>query len=179
MTTSDFPVLFADILDRQLLADYQQVIPQWRSYARAGTVRDFRTVKRFAVDGGKGLLTDVPEKTEYPEDSLPDVTPFTYAVTKKGKRFQLSWETIDQRRPRRHDAAARTTSRSRRATARSSSRPAVRHVVRPELDVLLLRQREPAHRQPGAVVTGPAGRVHALAAQKDSNGNPILVDAPC
>src|SRR5262245_28933177 len=56
MSTSDFPVLFADILDRQLLADYQQGPSQWRQFAREGTVRDFRTVKRFAVDGGLGLL---------------------------------------------------------------------------------------------------------------------------
>src|SRR3569623_3629395 len=94
MTTSDFPVLFADILDRQLLADYQQVPSLWRQFARGNTVRDFRTVKRFAVDGGMGLLSDVKERAEYPEDKLPDATPYTYAVTKKGKRFQLSREPL-------------------------------------------------------------------------------------
>ena len=33
MTTSDFPLLFADILDRQLLANYQATVPR-RAYER-------------------------------------------------------------------------------------------------------------------------------------------------
>jgi hypothetical protein len=42
MTTSDFPLLFGDIVDRQLYAAYQQIPIRWDRIARRGTVRDFR-----------------------------------------------------------------------------------------------------------------------------------------
>jgi hypothetical protein len=32
MTTSDFPLLFADILDRQLLANYEATVPTWQNF---------------------------------------------------------------------------------------------------------------------------------------------------
>ncbi len=43
MTTSDFPYLFGDILDRQILSAYREWPTTWQRYARRGRVRDFRT----------------------------------------------------------------------------------------------------------------------------------------
>lgn len=93
MTTSDFPLLFADILDRQLLANYTATTPMWRSYARRGTVTDFRAVKRFAVDGAEGRLKTVGEREEYPETALSESSD-TYSVAKYGRRVDLSWEAL-------------------------------------------------------------------------------------
>lgn len=93
MTTSDFPNLFGDILDRQLLGAYREYPMTYREYVRIATVNDFRTVKRFAVDGADGELDAVPELTPYPATSIDDKADI-YAVTKRGKRFPLSWETL-------------------------------------------------------------------------------------
>lgn len=93
MSTSDFSILFADILDRQLLGSYQDWPSTWQNYARRGTTRDFRTVKRFFVDGGAATLDEVPERAEYPEAALTDGK-YEYAVTKRGRKLDISWETL-------------------------------------------------------------------------------------
>lgn len=176
MTTSDFPVLFADILDRQLLADYQQIPSLWRSFARGGTVRDFREVKRFAVDGGLGLLSEVPEKTEYPEDSLPDASPFTYAVTKKGKRFQLTWETLVNddlgvmtRLPRNLATSARY-SEDFFATGRFATSSG------PDSTFFSSGNHNIVTGNPALSVSALTTAFTVLSKQKDVDGNPIMVD---
>jgi hypothetical protein len=93
MSTSDFSFLFADILDRQILARYQQMPVQWDRVARRGRVRDFRTVKRFTLDGGEATLSAVPQLTEYPMAALTD-NGYSYSVQKYGRRIGLSWESI-------------------------------------------------------------------------------------
>ena len=68
LTTSDFPLLFGDVLDRQVLASYKAVDPVWKAFTKAGTVRRiFPQVGgyRFAMTGGDQLLAEVAEKGEY------------------------------------------------------------------------------------------------------------------
>ena len=94
MTTADFPLLFGDILDRQLLGGYQESPVSWPAYCRRAQVPDFRTVKRFAVDGGEGVLTAVAEQTDYPPVELSEATSYSYAVSKRGRVLKFSWEAI-------------------------------------------------------------------------------------
>ena len=93
MTTSDFPQLFGDVLDRMLLANYLEAPASYKAYMKTSTVRDFRTVKRFAIDGAEATLSVVPQDTEYPESSVAD-SQYSYAVQKYGRRLPFSWETI-------------------------------------------------------------------------------------
>lgn len=93
MSTSDFPLLFADILDRQLLGSYQEMPAVWQNYIRRGRVTSFRDAKRFAVDGAEGALEEVDEREEYPEEPLSE-TFDTVNVRKYGRRLDLSWEAL-------------------------------------------------------------------------------------
>lgn len=102
MSTSDFPNLFGDVIDRAVLQNYLETPYTWNMVANASEVSDFRPVKRFRVDGGTGLLgkTDangfpVPLEmgVQYPEDSLSDAE-YTYRLFKRGKRMPFFWETI-------------------------------------------------------------------------------------
>ncbi|MER5420338.1 Mu-like prophage major head subunit gpT family protein [Streptosporangium roseum] len=93
MTTSDFQYLFGDVLDRQILANYQQMPVQWDMIARRGRVRDFRTVKRFTMDGGEAILDEVKQQSEYPAAALTDGK-YEYAVKKFGRRIPLAWEVL-------------------------------------------------------------------------------------
>lgn len=93
MTTSDFQFLFGDIIDRQMLAAYQQMPVNWSRLARRGRVRDFRTVKRFTLDGSEAILDEVGEQSEYPAAALHDGD-YEYRVRKHGRRVPLSWETL-------------------------------------------------------------------------------------
>jgi hypothetical protein len=93
MSRSDFTVLFGDIIDRQLLAAYQTRPVQWPSYAKRGRVRDFRTVKRFTLDGGEATLNKVKELAPYKVRSVTD-SAYEYAVAKYGDQIAVSWETM-------------------------------------------------------------------------------------
>lgn len=117
MTTSDFPYLFGDVLDRQMLGNYREwprVYPNFMRVAR--NVPDFRDVYRFAVDGAEGVLSSVPELDEYQFGSLSE-TRYNYAVAKYGRKMAFSWESIinddfdslAQSSPRRLGRAARRT----------------------------------------------------------------------
>lgn len=93
MSTSDFPLLFADSLDRQLYGAYEATVPTWANYARAATVNDFREVKRFATSGVRGLLTKVGELGEHERRAQTEAE-YSYAVAKYEAGFALSWEAM-------------------------------------------------------------------------------------
>lgn len=93
MSTSDFPLLFGDILDRQMLGAYAEWPVVWPQVARRSTVRDFRTVKRFTVDGAEAVLPEVPPGSEYSEEGLTEGK-YEYAVKKYGRRVPFLWEVF-------------------------------------------------------------------------------------
>ena len=93
MTTSDFPYLFGDIIDRQLLANYQETPQIWPMYAKRATVSDFRLVRRFGINGSEAVLLEVAQQTNYPETAVSDVK-YEYSVKKYGRRIPFSWESI-------------------------------------------------------------------------------------
>lgn len=93
MSTSDFPVLMGDILDRQLVGSYQSIDPTWQAYIKKGSVRDFRKVKRVAVDGAESVLGKVGEQSPYPESEVADKKD-EYAVSKFGRRLSIDWEDL-------------------------------------------------------------------------------------
>jgi len=93
MSTSDFPLLFGDILDRQLLGIYEEWPTIWPMVAKRGTVRDFRLVSRFATDGAEAVLAEVPQGSEYPEAAMSE-TRYQYSVKKYGRRVPFFWEVF-------------------------------------------------------------------------------------
>ena len=96
LTTTDFPYLFGDVLDRQVLAQYQATPTLWKSYVKTSTVpRIFPQVGgyRFAISGGDQRLSKVGEKGEYLASNRNEER-FPLSVYKYGQQFDISWETI-------------------------------------------------------------------------------------
>jgi hypothetical protein len=93
MSTSDFPLLFGDILDRSMLGKYAEWPVVWPKIAKRGTVRDFRTKRQFAFDGLEAILTQVPQGSEYPEAALSE-SKYDYSVAKYGRRVPFLWEVF-------------------------------------------------------------------------------------
>ena len=93
LTTSDFPLLFGDVLDRQVLASYKAVEPVWKAFVKMSTVRDFKTTRRFAITGGDQVLAEVAEKGEYLA-SERDEAQYYFHVNKYGRQFDISWEAM-------------------------------------------------------------------------------------
>lgn len=92
-TTSDFPQLTGDVLDRMMMARYQDFPKPWRQYARVTTVNDFRDVKRIPVDGLEGRYDVVPEQAEIKYKPLTDDV-YQYAPQKYARGAKLSFEAI-------------------------------------------------------------------------------------
>jgi hypothetical protein len=96
LTTSDFPYLFGDVLDRQVLAAYKGVEPVWKAFTRSSTVRRIYPQVggyRFGITGGDQYLAEVAEKGEYLA-SERDETRYSVYVKKYGRQFDISWEAM-------------------------------------------------------------------------------------
>ena len=92
LTTSDlFVSATGDLLDRELLAQYQDITPTWQEWASQSNVRNFKPKKLIDIMGGKSALDLVPELTEYPykEHSTHE---YEISAKKFGRRFGYSWE---------------------------------------------------------------------------------------
>ena len=95
MTRSDFPVLFGDILDRQVQAAYVEKMGTWTATAKRRTVRDFRPTRLYKpISGAGGRLAPVGELDEYPEAVLNDTSYQDLTVGKVGRRMAISWEAL-------------------------------------------------------------------------------------
>lgn len=95
MSTDDFPLLFGDILDRQVLANYREWPSTWPQIARRVTVNDFRPAQfDYSLLGGDTRLSTVEELEEYPEAERTERAPVTWSVKKYGRTMGFSWEAM-------------------------------------------------------------------------------------
>ncbi|MFV2172334.1 Mu-like prophage major head subunit gpT family protein [Actinomadura sp. LOL_016] len=176
MTTSDFQYLFADILDRQLLAKYNNRPLMWDRLARRGRVRDFRKVKRFTLDGGEAVLEEVAQNTEYPAAAVTDGK-YEYAVKKYGKRLPFTWEDFIN-----DDLDALRDMPDRLAnSARFSEEKFVTSLFAsssgPNSTYYSVGNKNIVTGNPVLDIPGLTEAMKVLAAQVDSDGNPIYVNA--
>lgn len=94
LSTSDlFVSVTGDVLDRELLAAYQGVTPEWAKFATRTTVRNFKPKKLVDLMGGRTRLDAVPELTAYP-GAKHDTREFEVKVAKFGRQFGFSWEAM-------------------------------------------------------------------------------------
>jgi len=93
ITTTDFPYLFGTIIERELMAQYGIVKPDFAAYTKQGTVGNFNRHTRHRRNGGRGVLREVTEKGEYLVTPSSD-TRYTRQVRKLGEQFDISWEAL-------------------------------------------------------------------------------------
>ena len=176
LTTSDFPYLFGDILDRQVLASYRETTATYRNYVKMGRVRDFRTVKRFSTYGADQVLDAVKEKEEYKTGKVEENSPYSYAVSKYGRKLGLSWETMVN-----DDMEALTDMPQRlgRAARRSEAKFVTQlHVDAsgPHASFYTAGNKNIVTGNPALSVAGLTAALEKLTEQVDEGGEPIVVD---
>lgn len=176
MSTSDFPILFADVLDRKMLGYYKEWTPVHEAFVYSDTVNDFRVVKRFAQDGLEGVLPEVGELDEYPEDALEE-SKDEYSVHKRGKRVSLSWETWVNDD---FNNFLRIPERLARAARRTESRIATELYVGPKGPHESLYKAEFKNvvtGNPQLDIAGLQKAMLVLSEQKDNDNEPIVNEA--
>ncbi len=109
MTTSDFPLLFGDVLDRSVLANYQETPYTWDMYCKRAILNDLRLARQFRVDRGAAVLdgpiipnsfgatgtgpNGIEQVSEYPMRKRV-ASGYTDQLYKFGARMDFSFETI-------------------------------------------------------------------------------------
>lgn len=109
LTTSDFGVLFGDVLDRSVLSNYAETPYSWTSYCKRATIQDFRLAHIFRVDRGAAVLdgpilpnsygasgsgpTGLEQVSEYPMRKRV-ASQYTDQLYKFGARMDFAWETL-------------------------------------------------------------------------------------
>jgi len=183
MSTSDFSLLFGDIIDRQMLGTYAEIPPTYRQIFRMGTVRDFRTNRRFVMDGAENTLDEVKELGEYKASKLTP-TKYDISIKKYGRRMPFSFETMVN-----DDLAAITDTPSRfsRAARRSEQRFATGIYVSstgPNATIYAAGNKNQVLIANGASVDNPklstqglADGLNVLSLMKDTDGEPITIEA--
>lgn len=174
MSTSDFQYLFGDIIDRQMLAAYQRTPVMWQQVARRGRVRDFRTVSRYTLDGGEAVLDEVKQAAEYPAAAVTDGR-YQYAVKKYGRRLPITWEALVN-----DDLDALSDLPTRLANAaRFSEEKFFTQLFAsssgPNSSFFNSGNKNIVTGNPALSVAGLTAAFNTLAAQVDSDGNPIYV----
>lgn len=174
--TSDFSNLFGDILDRQLLGSYLETPVVYRNFARIGTVSDFRTVKRFVLNGSEAVLSVVPQQAEYPESSVTDGV-YSYSVQKYGRRIGFSWEAIMNDDL---DALKSIPERFGKAARRSESKFATQlycDASGPHASFYTVGNANKVTSNPVLSTAALQTAMKILAAQTDADSEPITIDA--
>ncbi|VXA92508.1 Mu-like prophage major head subunit gpT family protein [Citricoccus sp. K5] len=93
LTRGDFNIYLGAAFDREMLAKYEDLTPEWQKLARATTVKDFKPKTFVDLFGGRGALDEVKEGAEYKERNK-DAAKYELAVKKFGNLFKLTWELI-------------------------------------------------------------------------------------
>jgi len=180
LTTSDFPKLFGDVLDRELLAQYEQIAPVWPKFARRTVVKDFRPKHYLDLLGGRATLDLVKERGEYPARALTEAEYFL-SVAKYGARLPLTWEMLVNDDLDAFRTAPERIAQASRVTEDKLATGLIALSTGPNATFF---NAAPAS-QFGAAAVGTGKltvdnlttALTTVSTRKDSDGNPVMVDA--
>ena len=176
MSTSDFPLLFGDLLYRQLLGQYAPYPVTYPSYFKIMEVADFRKLNMYTIDGGQGLLEKVAEYAPYPETKFVEGRR-QISVTKYGRRYGISFEMlINDDLNAFNDRPALMAVGARRSEEYLAT-TMIFDVNGPHAGFFTVGNANIIPSNPPLSVAGLQTGFERLAAMKDSDGQPIVIDA--
>lgn len=93
VSTSDFPIILGNVINRQLRAEYAYAQPTFRQWTRQTTATDFREMTRVQL-GELGSFEEVFEGGEYKQPEIPKEAKESYKIKKYGQIIAITWETL-------------------------------------------------------------------------------------
>lgn len=175
--TADFPYLMGDILDRSLMAQWSTALPDWGSYCKTGTLRDFRQAKALGIEGMGAVLDNVLERAEYQERGPSEEAPKYRQVAKYGARFGLSWESIvNDDLDALRDLPQKLVLAARRSEAMAVTQLFV-GTAGPHGSVYTVGNKNIISGNPALSVNGLAAGFLQFSGQTDIDGFPLMIDA--
>jgi HK97 family phage prohead protease len=92
-STSDFAVLFENVMNKMLLGAYATTADTWRQFCKTDTVPDFRSSSRYRL-GSFGALDSLNEHGEFKNKAIPDGSKSSISVGTKGNIIALTRQAI-------------------------------------------------------------------------------------
>jgi len=93
MSSSDFPYILANAVNKSLRAEYDLVERTFQPFCRRVTISDLKQRSVNQLSGLLGNLEAIPEGAEYTADSMTEAKE-AYGLTKYGKKVKITDETI-------------------------------------------------------------------------------------
>ena len=171
MSTSDFPILFGDFLNRALARRYAQAAPVWTRFAARQVVRDFRPSKVIDIMGAGGVLDRVPEYGEYPARAFEE-SEFQTTLAKFGDRLQWSWEMQVNDDLGAFDTAPQALTRGATVTEDFTATSVLCDAAGPNAALFTAVDNKPLTRE------NLEAAIQSITDATDEDGNPIDVGTP-
>lgn len=179
MSTSDFPLLFGDILDTRLLGDYTNAPRSWTEYADRGTVVDFRQSRLIALDGLQQPLYPSNRKGELEgvdiNNELTETAYYTQVqVYERGVSY--NWRMLVNRRG---EFLTRIPAFLTRAAVRTESKLATDLFVNstgPDPTFFSVANANLVTGNPALGLSGLKTALNILYNKLDSGGDPIVIE---
>ncbi len=92
MSSSDYPLLLANTINRSLRAAYESVLPAWRKFARKRNASDFKIISSVGV-GGDFRLKKIKESGEYQQAYLSE-TGDSFKLETYGRKISITRQAI-------------------------------------------------------------------------------------
>lgn len=175
LSTSDFPQLFGDIIDRQILANYAEAPATWERIARRRLLRDFRQAKSFTLDGAQGVLEEVKEGAPYPQSELRDGE-YTVQLKKYGRVLGLLWEAIINDDLEAFQMIPQFFGRAARRSENKFATQLYIDASGPHASLYSVGNANLVTGNPALSVNGLQTAFTVLAAQRDSDNEPIAIE---
>lgn len=177
MTTADFPNLFGDLLYRQLLGNYMPYPVSYPNYMRIVDVNDFRALHLYAIDGGQAVMTSpIKERAPYPEIKFTE-SPYSLRVAKYGRRYSITFEMVINddlnafaQRPQLMATGARRSEEYLATTL-------IFDAAGPHASFFTSGNANIVTGNPALSIAGLQTAYQVLAAQRDAEGEPIVINA--
>ncbi len=180
LSTSDFPILFGDILDLRLLGFYNQTTPVWSQFAQRGSVQDFRSTRIIQLDG---MQTPMYPST-YPKPELSDVqylndlaeTGYTTSVQVYERGVAYNWRMLMDRRGAFLNEIPKLLGRAALRTEEKFATDLFVNSTGPDATFFSVAHANLITGNPALSVAGLKAGLNTMYAQTDSGGDPIFIE---
>ena len=175
MTTSDFPLLFGDLLYRQLQGNYRAFPSTISKWCSTRTVRDFRAVNLYTIDGGNGLLDQVAQRAPYPETTFTEGKK-AIQVYKYGRRYSITFEMLINDDLQAFNDRPRFMAQAVRNSEEYAGTQMIADVNGPHASFFTAGNANIVTGNPALSIVGLQTAYKVLSAMTDSEGMPISVN---
>jgi hypothetical protein len=176
LTTSDFPLLMADVLDRELLRRFAEVPQVWRNYIAVGPpLRDFRDLHLLQMDGGTGVWDEITEEEGLTYTSLTE-SEIAFHVALYGKAIRLSWRLLMSDRLDVFDEVPGVLARGGRSTVNRFATGLLFDANGPHASFFTVGNGNIITGNPAFTAAALGAALAQLAALTDASGEPIAVE---